>query len=143
MGVAYSLALPASEPVEADSLAPLLGPLSSLRGVGPAVAEKLERLTGGGRTRDLLFHLPDSFIDRRAKATLAASARRIEARWTENPSGVSTSSETRPEITSNPSGGRRWDRMLFGIGAALASAVVKAGPHPAAIAPVPGHRQAA
>ncbi len=53
-----------------DPLAPLLAPVSDLRGVGPATAEKLARLTGGGRVRDLLFHLPDSFIDRRARATL-------------------------------------------------------------------------
>ena len=53
-----------------DPLAPLLAPLSSLRGIGPASAAKLERLTGGTRVLDLLFHLPDSFIDRRLRATL-------------------------------------------------------------------------
>ena len=53
-----------------DLLAPLLAPVSDLRGVGPATAEKLGRLTGGARVRDLLFHLPDSFIDRRGRATL-------------------------------------------------------------------------
>ena len=53
-----------------DPIAPLLEPLSSLRGVGPASAEKLERLTGGNRIRDLLFHLPESFIDRRTRAAL-------------------------------------------------------------------------
>ena len=44
--------------------------MSDLRGVGPATADKLAKLTGGGRIRDLLFHLPDSFIDRRSRATL-------------------------------------------------------------------------
>jgi ATP-dependent DNA helicase RecG len=53
-----------------DPLAPLLVPVSDLRGVGPVTAEKLAKLTGGGRVRDLLFHLPDSFIDRRTRATL-------------------------------------------------------------------------
>ncbi len=48
-----------------DPLTPLLAPVSDLRGVGPATVEKLVRLTGGGRVRDLLFHLPDSFVDRR------------------------------------------------------------------------------
>lgn len=53
-----------------DPLAPLLAPTSDLRGVGPATAEKLAKLTGGMRIRDLLFHLPELFIDRRATATL-------------------------------------------------------------------------
>jgi ATP-dependent DNA helicase RecG len=53
-----------------DPLAPLLAPVSELRGVGPATSEKLARLTGGARVRDLLFHLPDSFIDRRPRSTL-------------------------------------------------------------------------
>ena len=53
-----------------DPLAPLLAPVSDLRGVGPATADKLAKLTGGGRVRDLLFHLPDSFIDRRPRASL-------------------------------------------------------------------------
>ena len=53
-----------------DPLAPLLTPILDLRGIGPATAEKLARLTGGARVRDLLFHLPDSFIDRRARASI-------------------------------------------------------------------------
>ena len=56
-----------------DPLAPLLSPLSDLRGVGPATADKLARLTGGGSMRDLLFHLPDSFVDRRTQATIRDS----------------------------------------------------------------------
>ena len=56
-----------------DPLAPLLAPVADLRGVGPATAEKLGRLTGGARVRDLLFHLPDSFIDRRSRATVRDS----------------------------------------------------------------------
>ena len=65
-----------------DPLASLLAPLSSLNGVGPATAEKLERLTGGGRVRDLLFHLPDSFIDRRARNTLSATVPGTVTTWT-------------------------------------------------------------
>ncbi len=45
-------------------LAPLLAPLQSLRGVGPALAAKIARAAGGGRVLDLLFHLPDSYLDR-------------------------------------------------------------------------------
>ncbi len=65
-----------------DPLAPLLAPVSDLRGVGPATAEKLAKLTGGGRVRDLLFHLPDSFIDRRIKATLRDTAPGQIVTWT-------------------------------------------------------------
>ena len=65
-----------------DPLAPLLAPLASLRGVGPATAEKLARLTGGDRVRDLLFHLPDSFIDRRATATLQDTVSGQIVTWT-------------------------------------------------------------
>jgi ATP-dependent DNA helicase RecG len=68
--VPYSRRPDQSEPLDDDPLTPLLAPLSDLRGVGPATAEKLERLTGGKRVRDLLFHLPDSFIDRRTESTL-------------------------------------------------------------------------
>ena len=64
-----------------DPLAPLLAPVSDLRGVGPATAEKLARLAGGGRVRDLLFHLPDSFIDRRARATLRDTAPGAVVTW--------------------------------------------------------------
>ncbi len=64
-----------------DPLAPILAPLSTLRGVGPASAEKLERLTGGGRIRDLLFHLPESFIDRRTRATLRNTAPGTIVTW--------------------------------------------------------------
>ncbi len=56
-----------------DPLSPLLAPVADLRGVGPATAEKLGRLTGGARVRDLLFHLPDSFVDRRTRATVRDS----------------------------------------------------------------------
>ncbi len=64
-----------------DPLAPLLAPVSDLRGIGPATAEKLARLAGGGRVRDLLFHLPDSFIDRRARATLRDTAPGAVVTW--------------------------------------------------------------
>ena len=53
-----------------DPLAPLLAPITELPGVGPATADKLARLTGGARVRDVLFHLPDSFIDRRTCASI-------------------------------------------------------------------------
>jgi ATP-dependent DNA helicase RecG len=61
---------PASPP---DVLAPLHAPLTSLRGVGESVANLLARVTGGTRVLDLLFHLPESFVDRRHRPTIKAA----------------------------------------------------------------------
>ena len=52
------------------SLDPLFAPVSSLPGVGPKNARLFDRLLGrpdGARVIDLLFHLPTSVIDRRAR----------------------------------------------------------------------------
>ncbi|MBV9786075.1 MAG: ATP-dependent DNA helicase RecG [Acidisphaera sp.] len=48
-----------------DTLVPLFAPLTTLAGVGAQVAALLTRAIGGERVLDLLFHLPDSYIDRR------------------------------------------------------------------------------
>ena len=48
-------------------LAPLFEPLTSLRGVGEALSTLIARAAGGERVVDLLFHLPDSYIDRRVR----------------------------------------------------------------------------
>jgi len=52
-------------------LLPLLEPLTSLRGVGPALAEKLARVAGGSRVLDLLFHMPEGYVDRRNAPPIA------------------------------------------------------------------------
>jgi ATP-dependent DNA helicase RecG len=57
-----------------DPLVPLVAPLTSLRGVGPDLAERLSRACGGTRVLDLLLHLPEGFVDRRQRVTLAAAA---------------------------------------------------------------------
>jgi ATP-dependent DNA helicase RecG len=54
-----------------DLLLPLFSPLSVLPGVGPKVAPLLARAAGGERVLDLLFHLPESFIDRSYRPSLA------------------------------------------------------------------------
>jgi ATP-dependent DNA helicase RecG len=59
--------------VESDPLLALFAPLTSLRGVGEAVAKLMARATGGDRVLDLLFHLPESYIDRRTRTTIAAA----------------------------------------------------------------------
>src|SRR5208337_3228521 len=54
-----------------DHLAPLFAPLTTLRGIGPTVVVGLlQRAIGGERVIDLLFHLPEGYLDRRARPTL-------------------------------------------------------------------------
>lgn len=54
-----------------DVLTPLFAPLTSLRGIGPAVAALLARAVGGDRVIDILFHMPDSYLDRRNRPKIA------------------------------------------------------------------------
>ncbi|WP_323991126.1 ATP-dependent DNA helicase RecG [Nguyenibacter sp. L1] len=90
-----------------NAIAPLLAPLDSLPGVGPAVARLLARAARGGRVIDLLFHLPESLIDRRYRpalrdaipgrvCTLQAVVRRVDApaRGTRQPWRVQISDGT-------------------------------------------------
>ncbi|HEX4171883.1 MAG TPA: ATP-dependent DNA helicase RecG, partial [Acetobacteraceae bacterium] len=56
-----------------DPLTPLFSPLTTLKGVGPAVAPLLAKAVGGERLIDLLLHLPESYVDRRQRPTIAAS----------------------------------------------------------------------
>lgn len=53
-----------------DPLAPLLAPLESLPGLGPARAGALAELVGGKRVIDLLLHLPERYIDWRTRRRL-------------------------------------------------------------------------
>src|SRR3954452_6130862 len=53
-----------------DLLMPLFAPLTSLRGIGPAVATLIAKAAGGDRVIDLLFHLPESYLDRSARPTI-------------------------------------------------------------------------
>jgi len=57
--------------MQPDPLTPLFAPLTTLRGVGSAVATLIAKATGGDRVIDVLFHLPDSYTDRRARPTIA------------------------------------------------------------------------
>ncbi|MEO8716469.1 MAG: ATP-dependent DNA helicase RecG, partial [Acetobacteraceae bacterium] len=54
-----------------ESLSPLFAPLTSLRGIGPTLAKLFAKATGGERVIDLLFHLPDSYVDRRVRPKIA------------------------------------------------------------------------
>ena len=59
------------QPMDSDPLAPLFAPLTSLRGIGPAVAALMARAVGGERVIDVLFHMPDSYLDRRNRPKIA------------------------------------------------------------------------
>ncbi len=58
--------------MQPDRLAPLFAPLTSLRGLGEPRARLVARAAGGERVIDLLFHLPESYIDRRNRVALRA-----------------------------------------------------------------------
>jgi ATP-dependent DNA helicase RecG len=57
--------------VEHDLLAPLFSPLTTLKGVGATTAALIAKVAGGDRVIDLLFHLPESYLDRRQRPTIA------------------------------------------------------------------------
>jgi ATP-dependent DNA helicase RecG len=59
--------------VTADRLAEIHAPLTFLPGIGPRIAAALTRLVGGPRLRDLLLHMPDSYVDRRERPPLATA----------------------------------------------------------------------
>ncbi len=54
-----------------STLLPLFADLTSLKGVGPALAAKIARVAGGDRVLDLLFHLPDGYLDRSSMPLMA------------------------------------------------------------------------
>ncbi len=54
-------------------LTPLFAPVTSLRGIGPALATSIARAVGGDRVIDLLFHMPESYLDRRNRPKIAAA----------------------------------------------------------------------
>ena len=57
-----------------DRLNPLFAETDSLEGVGPKLKKPLEKL-GLTRVRDVIYHLPDRFVQRRAVADLASEQR--------------------------------------------------------------------
>jgi ATP-dependent DNA helicase RecG len=59
-----------------EALNPLFAPVEALKGVGPQTAKLIARLVGEDPARvvDLLFHLPVSAIDRRARVSVAEAA---------------------------------------------------------------------
>jgi ATP-dependent DNA helicase RecG len=69
----YSHAIARCQPVTIDPVAEIRAPLTFLPGIGPRIAPQLTRLVGGPRLRDLLLHMPDSYVDRRERPRLATA----------------------------------------------------------------------
>jgi ATP-dependent DNA helicase RecG len=65
--------------VSLDFLTPLRAPIASLPGLGPRLSSLLAKLVGGDTVRDVLFHLPGDFIDRRHVTTIADAVPRAIA----------------------------------------------------------------
>ncbi|RME61835.1 MAG: ATP-dependent DNA helicase RecG, partial [Alphaproteobacteria bacterium] len=57
-----------------EVLFPLFAPATRIKGVGARLAPMVERIAGGGRVIDLLWHLPHAVIDRRLLPAIAAAA---------------------------------------------------------------------
>jgi ATP-dependent DNA helicase RecG len=57
--------------VSPDIIAPLRAPIATLPGLGPRLSALLARLAGGDTVRDVLFHLPENFLDRREVTSIA------------------------------------------------------------------------
>ena len=51
----------------------MMSAVAELPGVGAATAEKIAKVARGGRVRDLLFHLPETYVDRSLRLTIAAA----------------------------------------------------------------------
>ena len=92
-----------ASPIPASLCAPLFAPLTSLRGVGEAVARLMARAIGGSRVIDLLFHLPESWIDRRARVALA-----------ETVAGELATVQVRVERVEPPGNARQPTRVVVG-----------------------------
>ncbi len=56
--------------MNADLLAPLFAPLTILHGIGPTAAALIAKAAGGARVIDLLFHMPESYLDRSARPAI-------------------------------------------------------------------------
>jgi ATP-dependent DNA helicase RecG len=104
----------------------LFAPLTTLRGVGPSVAALIARAAGGGRVLDLLFHLPDGFIDRRQRVSLRDA-----------PTGAVVTFEAEVVRIELPQTSRQPTRAVLGDGTGFVE-LVFFGPFPAAKLPIGG-----
>jgi ATP-dependent DNA helicase RecG len=74
----YNHASARCQPLSTLPLAQIRAPLTLLPGIGPRLGTLVTRLVGGPTIRDVLLHMPDSYVDRRERPPLAqAQAGRI------------------------------------------------------------------
>jgi ATP-dependent DNA helicase RecG len=69
--MSYSRVTIPCQPVDHDLLTSFFSPLTALKGVGPTVAALIAKVVDGERVIDLLFRLPESYLDRRHRPTIA------------------------------------------------------------------------
>jgi ATP-dependent DNA helicase RecG len=91
----------------------LRAPITSLPGLGPRLSVLLARLVGGETVRDVLFHLPVDFVDRRGVVSIKAA----------RPGVVAT---LRVEVIRHEAPGRKGHphRVVIGDGTAFAEIVL-------------------
>ncbi len=87
--------------MSAPDLLPVLAPLESLPGIGPALAKLIERAAGGPRVADLLLHLPQHYVDRRTRTT-----------WAEAHPGTVATLEVTVERVEKPRTSRQPTRVI-------------------------------
>ncbi len=104
---------PRVSPVSVEILEPLRAPITSLPGLGPRLSVLLARLVGGETVRDVLFHLPVDFVDRRGVVSIKAA----------RPGVVAT---LRVEVIRHEAPGRKGHphRVVIGDGTAFAEIVL-------------------
>ena len=105
----------------------MLAPVASLRGVTPALAKLIEKVAGGGRVLDLLFHMPESYMDRRGRPTIRDALPGTVATL-----AVEVVRQDTPDSARHP-----W-RITYGDGTGFMELVYFGRPPPKAI--VPGAR---
>ena len=97
-------------------------PLTTLPGIGPATAEKLARVAGGNRVLDLLFHMPETYIDRRNRPTIR----------TAEPGAVATLEVEVIDIQKPEPGTKQPWRVIVGDATGFAEVAYWGTPPPAA-----------
>ena len=105
-------------------LSPILAPVTSLRGVGEAVGKLIAKVAGGDRVLDLLFHMPESYMDRRSRPTIRGAVPGQVATL-----AVEVVRQDAPESARQP-----W-RITCGDGTGFMELVYFGRPPPKAVAP--------
>ena len=132
---------PAETPTGAGAFLPPRSPVTALSGIGPGVAEKLERL--GVRTLlDLILHLPSRYQDRSRSAPIAELSVGVECLVTAEITASDIAHGRRRSLraTLEDGSGRRLTVRLFHFGAQQRQAMrvghwmrcfgeVRSGPH--------------